>query len=101
MLFAKGESEAVAMKCVEIIILRSLAKVDIESVDELLRQVFKSNSPGFMPEIRVYLHSAVETDLSIHIYWETETQIPFPLESPPGKQLSQALKQLGSVNHSF
>ena len=41
------------MKCVEVITLRSLAKASIESLEELLRQVFQSKRPkktfGYSP----------------------------------------------------
>ena len=86
------------MKWVEVITLRSLAKVDRQLVDELLRQVVKTKTPGHPSEIRIYHHSVVETDLSIHIYWETK--LPHQGESPLGQQLSYALKSLGLLNHS-
>ena len=86
------------MKWVEVITLRSLAKGNPELVDQLLRQVVKSKGPGHPAEIRIYHHSTVETDLSIHIYWETKPQ--HHPESPLGQQLSYALKDLGLLNHS-
>ena len=82
MMLAKAEAEVIAMKCVEVIALRSLARADIESLDELLRQVFKSKISGFTPEIRVYRHSMVETDFSIHLYWKTKE--PHPKETLEG-----------------
>jgi hypothetical protein len=84
------------MKWVEIITVRSLAKADAQLLDELLQQVVKSKTPGHPVEIRMYQHAIVETDLSIHIYWETTHQI----ESPLGQQFSYALKGLGLLNHS-
>ena len=86
------------MKWVEIITLRSLAKVDTQLLDELLRQVVKSKTVGHPVEIRMYQHSILETDLSIHIYWETKSQQQ--RESPLGQQFSYALKGLGLLNHS-
>lgn len=86
------------MKCVEVITLRSLAKVNIETMDELLRQVFKSKISGFTPKIRIYRHSTVETDFSIHICWETEEQ--HPRGSPLGHQFTDGLKELGLLTHS-
>ena len=35
------------MKCVEVITLRFLAKANIETMDELMRQVFKSKTPAY------------------------------------------------------
>lgn len=84
------------MKWVEIITLRSLAKVNTQLLDELLQQVVKSKTAGHPAEIRMYQHSILETDLSIHIYWETQHQH----ESPLGQQVSYALKGLGLLNYS-
>jgi hypothetical protein len=47
----------------------------------------------------VYHHPTIETDLSIHIHWETEAQKPS--NSPLGQQLSYALKGLGLLNYSI
>ncbi|RJR48846.1 MAG: hypothetical protein C4576_07770 [Desulfobacteraceae bacterium] len=95
-MLAKAEAEVIAMKCVEIITLRSLARADIESLDEFLRQISKSKI-GF-PDIRVYRHSMVETDFSIHIYWETNGQ--HPKGTAFGQQLIYGLKDLGLLTHS-
>jgi hypothetical protein len=86
------------MRWVEVITLRSLAKVNPQLLDQLLGQFVRSKTRGDPPEIRVYHHSIVETDLSIHIHWETKGQPP--RESPLGQQLSYALKGLGLLNHS-
>jgi len=74
------------MKWVEIITLRSLAKVDRQLFDELLQQVGKSKTCRYPMAIRMYPHSIVETDLSIHIYWQTKPQ--HQRESPLGQQFS-------------
>ena len=86
------------MKWVEIITLRSLKNINIQSVDELLKGVGKSDTPKDLLEIRMYQHSLLETDLSIHIYWEAKPQ--HQRESPLGQQFSYALKGLGLLNHS-
>jgi hypothetical protein len=86
------------MKWIEIINLRSLAKVNTHLLDELLQQVVKSKTAGHPVEIRMYHRSILETDLSIHIYWETKLQ--HQPESPLGQQFSYALKSLGLLNHS-
>ncbi len=86
------------MKWIEIITLRSHARVDTRLLDELLRQVVKSKTSGDPKEIRIYQNLIVETDLSIHIYWEAKARPQ--RESPLGQQLSYALKDLGLLNHS-
>lgn len=87
------------MNCVEIITLRSLRKDDWQLVDELLRQVFKHNESRLPESIRVYRQPNTETDLSIHIHWEVESQKPG--ESPLSQQLCRALKERGLLAHSI
>lgn len=87
------------MKWIEIITLRSLVKENRQAVDELLSQICqqKQSGPGFL--IRVYHHPAVETDLSVHIHWETEAH--HLSKSPLGQQLYYALKELGLISYSI
>jgi hypothetical protein len=74
------------MKWVEIITLRSPSRINEQFIDELLKWVGESDSPTDMPKhlvkIKIYHHSVVETDLSIHIFWESETGSQN--KSPPG-----------------
>jgi hypothetical protein len=90
------------MRWVEIITLRSPANINTQFVDELLKGASESNLPTDTPkhlvEIRVYHHSVVETDLSIHIYWKSEPGSPN--KSPLGLRFSSALRNLGLLNHS-
>ena len=86
------------MKWVEIITLRSPAQVDTQFVDELLKEARKSDAPKDLVDIRIYHHSVVETDLSIHIYWKSETGNQH--KTPLGLKFSYALKNLGLLNHS-
>jgi hypothetical protein len=90
------------MKWVEVITLRSPGNINRELVDELLKGVSECDSPTDTPnhlvEIKVYHHSVVETDLSIHIYWESEPGSQD--KSPLGLRFSSALKPLGLLNHS-
>jgi hypothetical protein len=88
----------IAMKWIEIITLRSPSNVDTEFVDELLKEVGKSDTPKNLVEIRIYHHSVVETDLSIHIHWRSESGSQH--KSPLGLKLSYALRNLGLLNHS-
>jgi hypothetical protein len=90
------------MKWVEIITLRSPSKINGQFIDELLKGVGESDSPTDTPkhlvEIIIYHHSVVETDLSIHIFWESENKNQD--KSPLGLRFSSALKPLGLLNHS-
>ncbi len=86
------------MKWIEIITLRSPARINTQFVDELLKELRQSDSPKDLAEIKIYHHSVLETDLSIHIYWKSEpgTQA----KSPLGLRVYSALKNLGLLNHS-
>jgi hypothetical protein len=90
------------MKWVEIISLRSPTNIEIPFVDELLKGISESDLPTDTPEhlveIRAYHHSIVETDLSIHIYWNSEPGSQD--KSPLGLRFYSVLKPLGLLNHS-
>ncbi len=90
------------MRWVEIITLRSPANINTQFVDELLKGASESNLPTDMSkhlvEIRIYHHSVVETDLSIHIYWKSEPGSQD--KSPLGLRFSSALRNLGLLSHS-
>jgi hypothetical protein len=90
------------MKWIEIITLRSPSKINGQFIDELLNGVGRSkeatDTPDHLVEIRIYHHSVVETDLSIHIYWESEKDSQD--KSPLGLRFSSALKPLGLLNYS-
>jgi len=86
------------MKWVEIITLRSPSRINTQFVDELLKEAGKSDAQQHLVEIKMYLHSVVETDLSIHIYWNSERGSQH--KTPLGLKLSYALKNLGLLNHS-
>lgn len=90
------------MKWVEIITLRSSTMINTQILDDLLNKVSKSDLPtdssNHLVEIRLYHHSVVETDLSIHIYWKSEAGGQH--KSPLGLRFSYALKNLGLLNHS-
>ena len=88
----------IPMKWVEIITLRSPIRINTQFVDELLKQVDKSDIPNHLVEIRTYHHSVVETDLSIHIHWESKPGSQH--KSPLGLKFSYALRNLGLLNHS-
>ena len=87
------------MKWGEIITLRSPAKISTQFANELLKEMDKSEAPQHLVGINIYHHSVVETDLSIHIYWNSEPGSQH--KTPLGLKLSYALKNLGLLNHSL
>ncbi len=90
------------MKWLEIITLRSPSKINGQFIDELLNGAGKSDEatdkPKHLVEIKIYHHSMVETDLSIHIHWESEKESQ--RKSALGLRVWFALKPLGLLNHS-
>jgi hypothetical protein len=90
------------MKWVEIISLRCPGNIDTRFVDELFKDISESDLPTDTPkhlvEIKVYHHSVVETDLSIHIFWESEPGSQN--KSALGLRVCFALKPSGLLNHS-
>jgi hypothetical protein len=80
--------------------LRSPSKINAQFIDELLKGVSErdspTNTPNHLVEIKVYHHSVVETDLSIH--WKSEPGSQD--KSPLGLRFSSALNPLGLLNHS-
>lgn len=86
------------MKWVEIITLRSSARIDMQYMDALLSQIREFDNPKELVALKFYLHSVVETDLSIHIHWESDKESQG--KSPLGLRFFSALKNLGLLNHS-
>jgi len=87
------------MKWVEIITLRSPGRINTQVVNELIKQA-ESDAPNQLEGIRIYHHSVVETDLSIHLHWKSEPRSQHH-KSPLGLKFSYALRNLGLLNHSM
>ena len=84
------------MKWLEIIKLRSAGK-DSRLLEELLLSIDKFNQSGLV-KMKTFQHSALESDWSIHLHWESER--PEQHGSSLGLRLAQALKEFGLVDHS-
>ncbi len=84
------------MKWLEMIQLRSGGKGS-EPLDELLHSTARHAQSG-LKEIGIYRHAALETDLSVHLHWESER--PEPNGSTFGLLLARALEEFGMVSHS-
>jgi hypothetical protein len=85
------------MKWLEVIKLRSAGK-DSGLLEELLLSIERLSQDGLM-EMKIYDHAALETDLSVHLHWESGR-----LEqngSALGLRLAQALKEFGLIDHSM
>ena len=84
------------MKWLEVIKLRS-AGGNLGLLEELLLTISGSNQSELV-EIKTYRHAVLETDLSVHLHWNSE--MPEPNGSALGLRLAQALKEFGLVDHS-
>jgi hypothetical protein len=86
------------MRWIEIITLRSIGDAERKMIAELLKQMRGAGKQGQPREVRIYRHGSVETDLSIHIYWESES-VALPC-STLGDLLVNATRDFGMVSHS-
>lgn len=84
------------MKWLEIIKLRSSGGSS-GLLEEFLLSLSGSNQRGVV-EMKTFRHAALETDLSVHLHWNSE--MPAPDGSVLGLRLAQALKEFGLVDHS-
>ena len=87
-----------AVRWVEIIKVRTVGEPEFLLVTEVLRDfsaIHKGNQPV---EVKLYHHATVESDLCIHLYWESETTSP--RKSPMGLRIVESIGALGVANHS-
>jgi len=86
------------MKWLEIIKLRA-ADTSEDLRRELLRSIADTGEGRDSVRITAYRHAALESDLSLHLRWESDR--PDEQGSTLGLQLVQSLKELGLVDHSL
>ena len=87
------------MKWVEIITLRSTGN-DLEALDIKSLVAIKDDYPaGKLEQIIVYKRYAMDTDLSMHLHWNSNRVEP--AGSKLALHLMQLLKEYGLVNHSI
>ena len=87
------------MKWIEIINLRSAGtprEVIEQKVPRSVSEQDRSKSPV---AIRVHRHATLDTDLSVHLLFESLG--PEARPSAPGQRLASALKEFGLVSHSM
>jgi hypothetical protein len=85
------------VKWLEIIKLRRAGNGE-EILGEFLGSLANSGQIGELIEIRTYRHASFESDLNVHLYWESER--PEPNGSALGLRLAQVLEEFGLMNHS-
>ena len=85
------------VKWLEIIKLRRAGNGE-EILGEFLRSLVRSGQIRELVEIKTYRHASFESDLNVHLYWESER--PKPNGSALGLHLAQAFREFGLMNHS-
>jgi hypothetical protein len=86
------------MKWVEIIRLRSAGNYK-GLLEGLSPEIANSDKKMGLVEMKIYRHASLETDLSLHLYWESEK--PGQNGSSLGIRLVQAFKEFGLIDHSI
>jgi len=87
------------MQWIEIIKVRSAGTGETEAVADIFKD-FSRMDKGTQPTtVKLYHHASVESDLCIHIYWDSETMPS--RKSPMGLRIVDAIGPLGTVNHSI
>jgi alkyl hydroperoxide reductase subunit AhpF len=86
------------MKWLEIIELRSVGSNRKILESQLQNLVNKVNKASKHKTIKIYNHTTVETDFSIHIFHDSKKVENSG--SPLGLHLSSALRVFGLINHS-
>lgn len=84
------------MKWLEVIKLRSAGQGS-GLLEELLRSIDRFGQDGLI-EMKTYHHASLETDLSVHLHWESGG--PELNGTALGLRLAQALKDFGLIDHS-
>lgn len=87
------------MKWVEIIKVRTVGEPERLIVTEVLKDFIAMGIGNQPAGVKLYHHATVESDLCIHIYWESETLSP--RKSPMGLRIVESIGALGVANHSI
>jgi hypothetical protein len=86
------------MRWLEIIKLRSAGN-HTGLPEGLFPEIANSHKNIELAEMRIYRHADLETDFSLHLYWESEQ--PEQTGSTLGIRLAHALKEFGLIDHSI
>lgn len=87
------------MSWIEIIDLRSAGNGLEQIKQTLMRPVTESDQKEGLKGRSFYRNALVETDISIHLQWETVERAP--IKSDLGLRLASTLEAFGRINHSI
>lgn len=86
------------MRWLELIKLRGVG-IGEGLLEELFREMNDAGQSRGLVEIKTYRHAGLETDLSLHLNWESDHANENG--SALGLRLAQALKEFGLIDHSI
>lgn len=86
------------IKILEIIELRAVKK-NKQDILGIIEKLHGDQITDRKIAIKIYSHSSIETDYSIHLYYEKETDENLGTEL--GYKLTTDLKEFGLVNHNI
>ncbi len=96
--FENHDARSKIVQWIEIIKVRAVGTIGVQTAADVVRD-FSTMNEGTKPTaLKLYHHSTVESDLSIHLSWNLETMRV--QKSPLGLRIADAIGDLGMVNHS-
>jgi hypothetical protein len=88
----------VTVKWIEIIKIRGAAGSDIQPARDMIRNLDATYEETRPTVLKMYRHIAIEGDLSIHMYWNSEAMQP--QKTRLGLRIVDAFGNFCMVNHS-
>lgn len=86
-----------SMKWIELITVMSIPDSPLKPDIKLIHRMAETHKEH-LKNIHFFRHSLMESDMAIHLYWNTSKSKP--AGSDFGQELIQLLKEYGLVNHS-
>ncbi len=86
------------MKWIEVVVLRTSENIPVKQISQLIKQSRLNDELHQPQEIKTFRNTDIETDLCIHIIWDTDEV--FSGESPVKHRLTRMLKPYGLVCQS-
>jgi len=87
------------MNWLEIVNIRTAGKTEFKKAIECCSHMQQDLEGGGTVCVRVYRNAMYETDLSIHLCWDSATSSP--AKTSVGIQLSKLLTRFGLINHKI
>ena len=86
------------MHWIEIVGLRTVGRDKEGAIKRLKQQIRQADRNERQVKIRIYHHATLETDLSIHLIWDSDKTSQSG--SKLGLMLAEVFKEFGMVDHA-